>query len=250
MLRLFLLRSPNTRGKAVPTAMAGLRTGRGARAPGRCPLPPALVAVPLPNAGASGPRVPCWLGYGGAAPGSAALPHAVAAPPLPGPYKPLPPAPSERLNPPWPQPSRPGIPCSMAWNTNLRWRLPLTCLLLQAALVVLFGVFVRYSPDADAHWIEEKGSGNVSSDLDNEFYYRYPSKSCPPAGPPSAHPTELVPTWPRALPGRTCSAYLSVEQGGSQRRRLSPLPHPTRHWRSPAGGDHAGAMARCVLFPP
>ncbi|KAF6273359.1 Rh family C glycoprotein [Rhinolophus ferrumequinum] len=63
----------------------------------------------------------------------------------------------------------------MAWNTNLRWRLPLTCLLLQAALVVLFGVFVRYSPDADAHWIEEKGSGNVSSDLDNEFYYRYPS---------------------------------------------------------------------------
>ncbi|XP_004693044.1 PREDICTED: ammonium transporter Rh type C [Condylura cristata] len=63
----------------------------------------------------------------------------------------------------------------MAWNTNLRWRLPLACLLLQAALVVLFGAFVRYDPDADAHWVAEKRSRNISSDLDNEFYYRYPS---------------------------------------------------------------------------
>ncbi|XP_011377990.1 ammonium transporter Rh type C [Pteropus vampyrus] len=62
----------------------------------------------------------------------------------------------------------------MAWNTNLRWRLPLTCLLLQVALVVLFGVFVRYDRDADAHWVEDKLHSN-SSDLDNEFYYRYPS---------------------------------------------------------------------------
>ncbi|XP_037000928.2 ammonium transporter Rh type C [Artibeus jamaicensis] len=64
----------------------------------------------------------------------------------------------------------------MAWNTNLRWRLPLTCLLLQAAMVVLFGVFVRYDQDSDAHWMEKKGSRNVSGgDMDNEFYYRYPS---------------------------------------------------------------------------
>lgn len=81
----------------------------------------------------------------------------------------------------------------MVWNTNLRWRLPLACLLLQAALVVLFGVFVRYSPDADAHWIEAKRSRNTSSDLDNEFYYRYPSKSCHSAGPPSGS-SKLVPT--------------------------------------------------------
>lgn len=58
----------------------------------------------------------------------------------------------------------------MAWNTDLRWRLPLTCLLLQVALVVLFGVFVRYNPDADAHWVEDKQHANSSSDLDNEFY--------------------------------------------------------------------------------
>lgn len=74
----------------------------------------------------------------------------------------------------------------MAWNTDLRWRLPLTCLLLQVALVVLFGVFVRYNPDADAHWVEDKQHANSSSDLDNEFYYRYPSKCRRPAGPRSA----------------------------------------------------------------
>ncbi|XP_006198521.2 ammonium transporter Rh type C [Vicugna pacos] len=63
----------------------------------------------------------------------------------------------------------------MGWNTDLRWRLPVICLLLQVVLVVLFGVFVRYDPDADAHWIEERLSKNMSSDLDNEFYFRYPS---------------------------------------------------------------------------
>ncbi|XP_008068812.1 ammonium transporter Rh type C [Carlito syrichta] len=63
----------------------------------------------------------------------------------------------------------------MAWNTNLRWRLPLACLLLQVAMVVLFGVFARYDFEADAHWWAGKRHGNVSSDLENEFYYRYPS---------------------------------------------------------------------------
>nr|XP_008537139.1 PREDICTED: ammonium transporter Rh type C isoform X2 [Equus przewalskii] len=63
----------------------------------------------------------------------------------------------------------------MVWNTNLRWRLPVTCLLLEVALVVLFCIFVRYDPDADAHWMDEKLAGNISSDLENEFYYRYPS---------------------------------------------------------------------------
>ncbi|XP_027707265.1 ammonium transporter Rh type C [Vombatus ursinus] len=62
----------------------------------------------------------------------------------------------------------------MAWNTNLRWRLPLTCFILQVVMVVLFGVFVRYDPEADAHWIEKR-HGNISSDIENDFYYRYPS---------------------------------------------------------------------------
>ncbi|XP_029791833.1 ammonium transporter Rh type B isoform X2 [Suricata suricatta] len=52
-----------------------------------------------------------------------------------------------------------------------RLQLPLLCLLLQGATAILFAVFVRYDPDADAalwHW------GNRSSS-DNEFYFRYPS---------------------------------------------------------------------------
>lgn len=66
---------------------------------------------------------------------------------------------------------------SMAWNTNLRGRLPITCLILQVTMVVLFGVFVRYDIQADAHWWLEKKRKNISSDVENEFYYRYPSKS-------------------------------------------------------------------------
>ncbi|XP_059128691.1 ammonium transporter Rh type C [Peromyscus eremicus] len=63
----------------------------------------------------------------------------------------------------------------MAWNTNLRWRLPVTCLILQVAMVVLFGVFVRYDIQADARWWLEKKLKNISSDIENDFYYRYPS---------------------------------------------------------------------------
>ncbi|XP_010348082.1 ammonium transporter Rh type C isoform X1 [Saimiri boliviensis] len=62
----------------------------------------------------------------------------------------------------------------MAWNTNLRWRLPLTCLLLQGAMVILFGVFVRYDFQADTHWWTGRVRTNLS-DQENEFYYRYPS---------------------------------------------------------------------------
>ncbi|KAM6202409.1 LOW QUALITY PROTEIN: ammonium transporter Rh type C [Rhynchocyon petersi] len=63
----------------------------------------------------------------------------------------------------------------MAWNTNLRWRLPLACVLLEVAMVVLFGVFVRYDFEADAHWPEEKKHRHITSDFENDFYYRYPS---------------------------------------------------------------------------
>lgn len=52
-------------------------------------------------------------------------------------------------------------------------------------MVVLFGVFVRYEADADARWADSKAQHNTS-DLENEFYYRYPSKSRHPAGPRGA----------------------------------------------------------------
>lgn len=50
--------------------------------------------------------------------------------------------------------------------------LPLLCLLFQGATALLFAVFVRYNHETDAalwHW------GNHSN-VDNEFYFRYPSE--------------------------------------------------------------------------
>ncbi|XP_027500469.1 ammonium transporter Rh type C [Corapipo altera] len=63
----------------------------------------------------------------------------------------------------------------MVKNTYMRWRLPLVCLLWEVAMIVLFGVFVRFGPEADAHWEEEKRELNLTSDMENDFYFRYPS---------------------------------------------------------------------------
>lgn len=63
----------------------------------------------------------------------------------------------------------------MAKNTNMRWRLPLICLLWEVAMIILFGVFVRFTPEASARWEEEeKKQNNITSDIENDFYYRYP----------------------------------------------------------------------------
>ncbi|XP_069840787.1 ammonium transporter Rh type C-like isoform X1 [Dendropsophus ebraccatus] len=63
----------------------------------------------------------------------------------------------------------------MMKNTCMRWKLPIICLLLQIAMIVLFGVFVRYDFEADPHWTEYKQLNGISSDNENEYYYRYPS---------------------------------------------------------------------------
>lgn len=67
----------------------------------------------------------------------------------------------------------------MAWNTNLRRRLPLFCLLFEVAMVVLFALYVRFNPDSDPDWKYEKRKANITSDIENEFYYSYPSKCLP-----------------------------------------------------------------------
>lgn len=63
---------------------------------------------------------------------------------------------------------------TMARNTDMRWRLPLVCLVWEVAMIVLFGIFVRFNPEANvADWEKEKQQRNVS-DIENEFYFRYP----------------------------------------------------------------------------
>lgn len=60
-------------------------------------------------------------------------------------------------------------------NTNVRVSLPAVCFVWQIAMIVLFGVFIRYDEESDAHWVELKKTENLT-DLQNEFYFRYPSK--------------------------------------------------------------------------
>ncbi|XP_051055017.1 ammonium transporter Rh type B isoform X2 [Phodopus roborovskii] len=58
-----------------------------------------------------------------------------------------------------------------AGHRHRRLVLPLLCLIFQGATALLFAVFVRYNRETDAalwHW------GNHSN-VDNEFYFRYPS---------------------------------------------------------------------------
>jgi len=61
-------------------------------------------------------------------------------------------------------------------NTNVRVSLPAVCFVWQIAMIILFGVFIRYDKESDAHWPETKREENITSDVENDFYFRYPSK--------------------------------------------------------------------------
>uniref|UniRef100_A0A8C1H8U9 Rh family, C glycoprotein a n=2 Tax=Cyprinus carpio TaxID=7962 RepID=A0A8C1H8U9_CYPCA len=63
----------------------------------------------------------------------------------------------------------------LAKNPDVRISLPVVCFVWQIAMIILFGVFVRYDEESDAHWSEHKREKNITSDIENEFYYRYPS---------------------------------------------------------------------------
>ncbi|KAM4592731.1 ammonium transporter Rh type C 2-like [Odontesthes bonariensis] len=60
-------------------------------------------------------------------------------------------------------------------NTNVRVSLPAVCFVWQIAMIILFGVFIRYDKESDAHWPETKREENITSDIENDFYFRYPS---------------------------------------------------------------------------
>ncbi|TRY58414.1 hypothetical protein DNTS_002043 [Danionella cerebrum] len=63
----------------------------------------------------------------------------------------------------------------MTKDTNIRISLPAVCFVWQIAMIILFGVFIRYDDESDAHWVEYKKKNNISTHLENNFYYRYPS---------------------------------------------------------------------------
>uniref|UniRef100_A0A8C2HYW9 Ammonium transporter AmtB-like domain-containing protein n=2 Tax=Cyprinus carpio TaxID=7962 RepID=A0A8C2HYW9_CYPCA len=65
--------------------------------------------------------------------------------------------------------------CNRQKNTNIRWRLPAVCFVWQLSMIVLFGVFVRYNEESDTHWVDYRKEKNITSDIENDFYFRYPS---------------------------------------------------------------------------
>ncbi|KAF4081255.1 hypothetical protein AMELA_G00159300 [Ameiurus melas] len=64
--------------------------------------------------------------------------------------------------------------CDGPKNTNVRFTLPAVCFVWQSAMIILFGVFVRYNEESDAHWAEYRVKHN-KTDIENDFYFRYPS---------------------------------------------------------------------------
>ncbi|XP_063337258.1 ammonium transporter Rh type C-like 2 isoform X2 [Pelmatolapia mariae] len=64
--------------------------------------------------------------------------------------------------------------CDREKNTNVRLSLPAVCIVWQTAMIILFGVFMRYNHESDAHWVEHRKQLNVT-DIENDFYFRYPS---------------------------------------------------------------------------
>ncbi|CAL8359665.1 unnamed protein product [Lota lota] len=65
--------------------------------------------------------------------------------------------------------------CDRPKNTNVRISLPLVCFVWEIAMVILFGFFIRYDEESDVHWQEFRREHNVTSDIENDFYFRYPS---------------------------------------------------------------------------
>lgn len=66
--------------------------------------------------------------------------------------------------------------CDRPKNTNVRISLPAVCFVWQIVVIILFGIFIRYDQESDAHWAEYRKFQNISSDIENDFYFRYPSK--------------------------------------------------------------------------
>lgn len=66
--------------------------------------------------------------------------------------------------------------CDRPKDTNIRLSFPAVCFIWETAMIILFGVFIRYDEESDTHWVEHKKANNITSDAENDFYFRYPSE--------------------------------------------------------------------------
>lgn len=62
-------------------------------------------------------------------------------------------------------------------STNMRLKLPITCIILEIILIILFGTLVQYDQETDAR----EWHNTTHQDYENDFYFRYPSE-CPTGG--------------------------------------------------------------------
>lgn len=56
--------------------------------------------------------------------------------------------------------------------TNMRLKLPVTCIILEVILIILFGTLVQYDHETDAR----EWHNTSHPDYENDFYFRYPSE--------------------------------------------------------------------------
>ncbi|MBN3323359.1 RHBG protein, partial [Atractosteus spatula] len=61
------------------------------------------------------------------------------------------------------------------YKTNMRLRLPVTCIILQVILIILFAVVVEYDYETDAKKWHQYLRKHNESNIENDFYYRYPN---------------------------------------------------------------------------
>lgn len=57
-------------------------------------------------------------------------------------------------------------------STNMRLKLPITCIILEIILIILFGTLVQYNQETDAR----EWHNTTHQDYENDFYFRYPSE--------------------------------------------------------------------------
>ncbi|XP_062394822.1 ammonium transporter Rh type B [Sardina pilchardus] len=60
-------------------------------------------------------------------------------------------------------------------ETSMKIRLPVACFIMQIILIIIFGVLVEYDDGTDARKFHELQKTNGTTDIENEFYFRYPS---------------------------------------------------------------------------
>ncbi|XP_041961965.1 ammonium transporter Rh type B [Alosa sapidissima] len=59
-------------------------------------------------------------------------------------------------------------------ETSMKIKLPVACFIMQIILIIIFGVLVEYDDGTDAKKFHQLQS-NGTTDIENEFYFRYPS---------------------------------------------------------------------------